>query len=149
MNGQYPLVPKNPGEFYLGSIRFSDEALGLICCCALFTNLTPLTVARVFRGEHRGNNSYSQITNNNDLSNVQDSEVRDCFFKMLDDHHPIYQRWVRTHPVHPLTNRLAIDRTLAPIEDAGVDYKLTYKWDQGKQTLRPNWLTGYYAAEMV
>ena len=136
MDGWPPLVPKKSGEFYYGNIRFSNEALNLICCCAFFSTIIPTTVASLFQGGLKNNHLYPQITNNRDLSNVQASEVQGCFFKMLDSQHPIYLEWSK---MHPLFDRSIVNCVLRLFKDSEVQFSLDYDWDQERKTLSPMW----------
>lgn len=136
MDGRPPIFPKNSWEFHYGNIRFSNEALNLICCCAFFSTIKPITVAWLFQGKLCNNHLHPQFTNNRDLSNVQASEVHGCFFKMLDNHHPIYLRW---SAIHPLFDQPTINHMLRPFEDAEVRFRFDYDWDQEKKKLRSTW----------
>lgn len=127
MDGESPLFPKYSGEFYYANKRFSDQALDFICCCALFTTLNTVAVSWFFQGE---------TTSNRDLFDVQASEIRGCFYKMVDNNHPIYLQWSRTHP---LDNRRAIEYILEPLEHAEMSFGFQYEWHRQRQAAIPNW----------
>ncbi|MCJ1425206.1 hypothetical protein MMC29_003094 [Sticta canariensis] len=119
MADQPPLSAKNSGDFhYANQQRFSDQALDLICCCALFTTLDTLAVSSFFHGD------------------VQASEIRACFYKMVDDNHPIYLHWSHTHPLDHLR---AINHILEPIERAEMDYTFQYHWHRQTRHAIPYW----------
>lgn len=83
--GLAPLIAKRPDEYYYETRRFPDDALNLICCCAIFSIYHPDMVASLFRGDLTKNcsntceeNNFSNgppITKNRDLPNVLVSEI--------------------------------------------------------------------------
>ncbi|MCJ1426303.1 hypothetical protein MMC29_004206 [Sticta canariensis] len=127
MDGQTPLYAKNPGDYYYRNLRFSSLALEIICCSALFTNLKPHEVARVLRG------ATDQI---HDLSNVQASDIRGCFFQMLDSDYPIYRYWSHTHPND---TQDAVDPLLRYFDDTQITLWFESDWDSERQIARPMW----------
>ncbi|MCJ1426304.1 hypothetical protein MMC29_004207 [Sticta canariensis] len=127
MDGYPPLYPKSRGDYYCGNLRFSNLALEIICCSALFTSLQPHEVAIVLRG------AADQI---HDLSSVQESEVRACFFQMLDESHPVYLCWSHTDPGQ---TRHYIPPLLRAFDDVQIQIPWECDWDSERHIATPMW----------
>lgn len=144
-----PLIDKKPGDYYYGTRRFSDDTLHLICCCGLFSTYGPNLVARLFRGDFNEripilleNNDLSnkpQITRNPDLSNIQGSEVRGCFFQMLDNNHAIFQQWS-----HEDRSTLVpkVNKMVQVFKDAGESHMFVQCWNDNEGMAIPVWKRG-------
>ena len=133
MDGDCREYPVSLWDYYFGNLPFSNLALDVICCSALFTSLQPSTVARLFQ---------SATNLSGDLLNVQTADVRGCFFQLVDENHPKYLYWSHVHPnrtqayTAPLI--MAFDNIQFPIP-------LECDWDPEQEIARPRWYRpGYY-----
>lgn len=144
--GLAPLIAKRPDEYYYGTRRFSDDALNLICCCAIFSTYHPDMVASLFRGDLNKNCSITSkeknfsngppTTKNRDLFNVHGSEIHGCFFQMLDSKHPIYQQWNRRNPSPTIST---VAKTMQPFIDVGETDIRIQCWNAAEGPAEPFW----------
>lgn len=142
-------IPKIPNDYYYGTRRFSDDALHFICCCALFSTYDSNLVARFLRGDLDKNHSISlenhalsnkpPITQNPDLRGVEGSEVRGCFFQMLDNNHEIYQQWSHTNPEITVAT---VNEMVQPLKDAGESHIDVQRWNAAEEISKPIWKRG-------
>lgn len=130
-----PLLPKNPNDFYVGNVHFSDAALALIACCGLYTLYHPYDLQRLFTGG-LGDVNRPELTHDADLATVTADEIRAAFFKMKHDGHGVYARWNHRYR-GPIES--SIEATVRPLVDGGLAYAPAHVSNDDARCSNPIW----------